>query len=626
MSFLKRFPASIALVLGNVAVFVYLRIHIGTFADPYWTQGLLFNGANFAPLSLDHEWYRTFTHMFLHGNLMHLLFNMYALVAIGSEVEAVAGTRRFLWVYFLSGLTGSIASLQFNLFTIGVGASGAIFGLFGFALVLQIIEGRRQDRAIAPILVNFGIFLLINVLFAKALNADNAAHMGGLAGGLLMGIGTWSPSWRVQYVLLPVVLLVFFSLPRYQVRYFNFFQSVLSVEDEGSKLSGSRNMGDEEFLQGTKALLTKWDSTGMLLDNQTHLPEVLHRDTFNLRRYIDLRKKEARYRIDMIEKQTFRYYDSIELAQEQMRQFVQLSYPLVMLRPIPDKSSDSTSRPQLEMAQVWYNEEWEELPEPPGEFYRIGQRDSAGRWQGWVRDHYANGSLQMKGFYRNNLRDGIFLYYSDHHTYTSAGLYRKDVPEGKWETFHQSGRLKSEEYYRDGYFMKAMWDADGRQLVIDGEGRYEERYANGVIAEEGEYRNGKREGLWTGRHEDGTTHFEEYFQQGILIRGRSRASDGQTFVYDASSLFPMPEGGNIRLVEYLEQRVMELQPSEHGVVRVTFRVTTNRVLTDFVVDEGLTAELDSKAIEFIRSGPPWLPARDHGHLPRSGFARVSVTF
>ena len=69
------------------------------------------------------------------------------------------------------------------------------------------------------------------------------------------------------------------------------------------------------------------------------------------------------------------------------------------------------------MIQVWYNEAWEELPAGPGKFYRMGTRDSLGRWQGPVRDYFANGDVQMKGAYTDNLRDGVFIYYTDHNTY-----------------------------------------------------------------------------------------------------------------------------------------------------------------------------------------------------------------
>lgn len=228
LTFLRKFPATLLLIVINGVVFLYCYYSIGTFTDPFWTQGLLFRGAEFAPLSLDKEWYRLFTHLFMHGNIMHLLFNMYALFSVGNEVEQITGTKKFLWIYFLGGFTASLASLYFNLFTVGVGASGAIFGLFGFSLVVQIAESRKNDQPIVPIFINFIIFLVVNLLFAKALNADNSAHMGGLAGGLILGVvALFNASYRTmraEYLLLPVCVSLFFcvaAIPGYLLQFFS---------------------------------------------------------------------------------------------------------------------------------------------------------------------------------------------------------------------------------------------------------------------------------------------------------------------------------------------------------------------------------------------------------------------
>jgi len=82
-------------------------------------------------------------------------------------------------------------------------------------------------------------------------------------------------------------------------------------------------------------------------------------------------------------------------------------------------------------------------------------------------------------------------------------------------------------------------------------------------------------------------YFEEYYDNGRLISGRSRAKDGQTFLYDASSEFPMPKGGNSVLLDYLRKNVKNLNHNEHGIVHLTFRVTAKQVLSDFVVDKKL---------------------------------------
>lgn len=621
---------TLSLLFANLIVFAICWFVIGTFNDPAWTQGLLFNGAEFAPLTLDKEWYRVFTHMFLHGSFLHLAFNMYALFTVGSEVERITGPIKFLWIYFLCGITASLASLYFNLFVIGVGASGAIFGLFGFSLVVQIAESKKQDKPIAPLLINFVIFLGVNLLYAKTLNADNAAHMGGLAGGVILGgaslLNTSYKKVKAEYLLLALSIACFIALPRYQVRYFHFFQSVLAVEDSMRQVFRKPNLRDEDYLQYLKRYELYWDSTRMLLEQQTDLPETLHQDTFRLRRYLHLRRQENTFRMQMLERETYRYMDSIEWIQQQIQPYFQLDYVLNQLQPIQVEEEDTTSKPMLHPVKVWYNDEWEEIPGPPAAFYRLGQQDSVGRWQGPVRDYYRSGAIQMKGSYTNGRKDGVFLYYSDHNTYQSAGRYDKEIAVGKWETFHYNGKIKSEEYFEPEYFMKNMWDSLGVPLVQSGEGEVKLYYNNGSLAEQGEYRNGKKEGVWQGYHINGKLYFEEFFNNGHLIQGRSSTLDGQRFVYDGSSLFPIPEMGYPDLNNYLKEKTKALNPAQHGQVKVWFRVTLNGVLTDFQVDKSFAPEQDALVIEWLKNGPAWLPARDHGHYMRSGWTTVTVEF
>lgn len=624
---IQKFPATVVLLLINISVFIYTRYIIGTFSEPLWSQGLLFNGAEFAPLSLDKEWYRLFTHMFMHGSIAHLLFNMYALFIVGSEVERITGTKKFLLIYFICGFTASLASLYFNLFVVGVGASGAIFGLFGYSLVVDLVESRKSDKPVMPIVINFIIFLVINLLFAKALNADNAAHMGGLAGGIVLGVfSLLNASYqtiRVEWALIPVCGLLFSVLPKYQVTYFNFFQKILNIEDSTQALYKIPNLANEKFLERYKSYQPEWDSALLMLAAHTYLPEALNADTTKLKRYIELRKQESDFRILMIENESYRYMDSIEFAQEQMRPYYKLDYPLTQLRPIKPQKRDTSN---LVPKEIWYDENWEEIDGPPGSYYRAGTVDSLDRWQGPLQDYYGNGSVQMKGSYTNSQRDGIFIYYTDHNTYSSAGRYSNERAVGKWENFYDNGQLKSEEYFLDDYYMKNMWDSLGYYIVKDGAGRFVAHYPNGVISETGNYKEGQKEGVWEGRHKNGSPYFEEFFNQGRLVSGRSRLLDGQTFVYDQSSLYPMPEGGNTKLLAHIKKELSRIDSSVHGKVVLAFRVSFSRVLINFTIDKSLTPELDAKAIEIIKSGPAWMPGRDHGHLAQNGWGWVTIEF
>jgi hypothetical protein len=253
-------------------------------------------------------------------------------------------------------------------------------------------------------------------------------------------------------------------------------------------------------------------------------------------------------------------------------------------------------------------------------------RDSLGRWQGPLRDYYRNGKVQMKGSYIDSKKDGIFLYYSDHNTYTSAGRYVNDQAVGRWETFYDNGQLKTEEFYGEDYFVKTIWDSLGNVMVSEGNGTYQQYHDNGQLAEKGNYEEGKKQGIWQGWHRNGAVYFEEYFSEGRLVRGRSRTLDGVLHDYDATSLFARPEGGNQKLVLYLKEKVAALRPDLHGTVRLSFRVTINQVVTDMVVEKSLRPDLDALAKQWLQEGPRWMPAHVHGHQPESGFAWVTVEF
>lgn len=633
MNFIQKYPATLALILVNVVVFAVLYFQLNSFAEPAWTLHLLKNGAEFNPYSLDGQWYRIFTHMFMHAGIVHIIFNMYALYSVGAEVETEVGLMKFLWVYFLSGIAAALASLYWSLFSIGVGASGAIFGLFGFSLIINVLRSRELGHSVTPIFINFGIFLAINLFLAEAFHADTAAHLGGLACGIVLGVFSASHRDRlrmvkVEYAFLPVFIMIYFALPRYQVTYFKFFQYVLAAEDSARNIFG-KNVSDEYYLTAFKKSYARWDTAINMLTAHAYLPEALHSDTFKLKQYIILRKKEYAFRIKMIERESFIYMDSIEIAQDSMQHYNRLDYPLTMTHQRPEETAEqppAEEKPLLETTRIFYNEDWEEIPEPPFRYYRIGTRDSLGRWQGRIADFYANGDVQMKGTYENDERDGIFIYYSDHKTYTSAGRYRDDRMIGKWETFHNNGRLKSEVYYTDRYFLKNLWDSAGNQLVEDGYGKVVELHASGAVSEEGEYRDGYKEGYWYGRHFNSEMHYEENYYRGRLVSGRSRNLQGETFIYDESSFFPLPAGGYAKLKEYIQGAVKKSGLRTTGTVRLTFRVTDKGKLTDFKILHSVSREADELAKQILKGGPTWIPARDHGYVKVDGFAFVEVTY
>jgi membrane associated rhomboid family serine protease len=134
---------------------------------------------SFEYLQFSNEWYRLFTVALTHGGFFHLGFNMYSLLVLGNPLEAAYGKQKFLIVFFFSLLTGSLTSAYFaSLYSASVGASGAIFGLFG---ALAIV-GKKIGADIRSIVVIIGI----NFAFGFAIGGvDWRAHLGGLIGGVV---------------------------------------------------------------------------------------------------------------------------------------------------------------------------------------------------------------------------------------------------------------------------------------------------------------------------------------------------------------------------------------------------------------------------------------------------------
>ena len=185
----------------NVGVWLVIQLTGGLFSQD--VDVLLRFGAMFGPLIATGEYWRFFTAMFLHANIIHLLFNCLALFIFGRLVEGVYGNVRFTVIYLLAGLAGGALSYMFNKTAIGVGASGAIFGIVGALAAYFIVHrdtlgdmGRRNLTGIATIAaINLAIGLLIP-------NIDNWAHFGGLAGGFVMGLAL-APRYMYEIVETP---------------------------------------------------------------------------------------------------------------------------------------------------------------------------------------------------------------------------------------------------------------------------------------------------------------------------------------------------------------------------------------------------------------------------------------
>ncbi|MCU0976696.1 MAG: rhomboid family intramembrane serine protease [Steroidobacteraceae bacterium] len=186
---LTRPPRATPVLVGvNVLVFAVMAAAGAGILRPDAAVHIRF-GSNLGPLTLDGEWWRLATAVFIHFGILHLAFNMWALWDAGRLVERLYGTARFVLVYAVAGLAGSIASLAWNPAVNSAGASGAIFGVFG-ALLAFLLDSRNgvPHLLLVQLRRNALVFIVLAIGFGFVYpGIDNAAHLGGLAAGVLMG-------------------------------------------------------------------------------------------------------------------------------------------------------------------------------------------------------------------------------------------------------------------------------------------------------------------------------------------------------------------------------------------------------------------------------------------------------
>ena len=169
-------------------------VHAAVFAVCLMTGDRLYLAGQCVTVSViaGREYYRLFTSIFLHSGISHLGSNLLVQVLMGNAVERNLGHIKYLILYLVSGVCGNIVSVLFDysqgVNTCSVGSSGAVFGVMG-ALVLLIIKGRKKLQSGSSLIYRaaFAVFYSVYSGFRNPYT-DNAAHVGGLAAGLLLGL------------------------------------------------------------------------------------------------------------------------------------------------------------------------------------------------------------------------------------------------------------------------------------------------------------------------------------------------------------------------------------------------------------------------------------------------------
>ncbi len=189
MQEIRRYPLTFFIIILNTLMYGVSILYSGSIVD-IDLHALVDLGALYGPLVvLKGEWWRLFAAMFLHGGMTHILMNMFSLYLIGRGMEVYFSKSAYVAVYLFSGLLGGVASLYMHPLSVGIGASGAIFGVFGalagFFLAHRKMLASAQAQAIFK---DFAIIIGLNLVLGLSIaSIDMSAHIAGLVVGLAGG-------------------------------------------------------------------------------------------------------------------------------------------------------------------------------------------------------------------------------------------------------------------------------------------------------------------------------------------------------------------------------------------------------------------------------------------------------
>jgi len=307
----------------NVFVFLLMILSGVHFLTPN-VESLIGWGGNLRYLTIHGQFWRLLTSIFVHAGIIHLAANMYALLFVGAALEKAIGRNKILFSYLATGIVASLTSLIFHDNIVSVGASGAIFGLFGVLLALLLFkEFNVADVSKKNLLSSVGLFIFYNIIYGfNKEGIDNAAHLGGLLSGFIIGVLYFLIIKEklkpiLVYISIPTMVAIgifysFDNVPDNFGKYDSVIkefsineQKALWMYQENSNLASS-----DEITKYKKRLddegIQLWNKNKELLSEllENEYPEQLERQIKLLLDYTDLRIESCEIMMKLVENET----------------------------------------------------------------------------------------------------------------------------------------------------------------------------------------------------------------------------------------------------------------------------------------------------------------------------------
>jgi rhomboid protease GluP len=299
-------------IIIYINIFIYvLMVFRGINPFEPSVESLISWGGNLRELTLVGQQWRLLSSIFLHGGIFHLLLNMYALLFIGKEIETQFGNNRYLFTYIVTGIFASIASVSINYNIVSVGASGAIFGMYGLLISLLfsgvIVIPKETRKSFITSVLSFVGYNLLYGLTKEGI--DNAAHIGGLVSGLILG-GLYylanNNSRIVKVISIGISLLlvaIILISPKVIPNKFGEFQTVMNQFGANEEQALWMYREDLSYIPEEKVQfyydkfrnegIDLWAENIELLNSLSDLPPDLEEHVIILKEYSNLRKESC---------------------------------------------------------------------------------------------------------------------------------------------------------------------------------------------------------------------------------------------------------------------------------------------------------------------------------------------